>query len=45
MISDELDDLRHCDRVLVMFHGRVVAALPAGWNDTDVVAAVEGVTR
>ncbi|MFF5225952.1 sugar ABC transporter ATP-binding protein [Dactylosporangium sp. NPDC000521] len=45
MVSDELDDLRHCDRVLVMFHGRVVAALPAGWSDTDVVAAVEGVNR
>ncbi|GAA3254810.1 sugar ABC transporter ATP-binding protein [Dactylosporangium siamense] len=45
MVSDELDDLRHCDRVLVMFHGRVAAALPAGWSDTDVVAAVEGVTR
>jgi simple sugar transport system ATP-binding protein len=45
MVSDELDDLRHCDRVLVMFHGRVVAALPAGWSDTDVVAAVEGVSQ
>nr|BFE58797.1 sugar ABC transporter ATP-binding protein [Dactylosporangium thailandense] len=43
MVSDELDDLRHCDRVLVMFHGRVTAELPAGWSDTDVVAAVEGV--
>ncbi|MEU7874379.1 sugar ABC transporter ATP-binding protein [Dactylosporangium sp. NPDC049140] len=44
MISDELDDLRHCDRVLVMFHGRVTAELAAGWSDTDVVAAVEGVS-
>jgi simple sugar transport system ATP-binding protein len=44
MVSDELDDLRHCDRVLVMFHGRVTAELPAGWSDTDVVAAVEGVS-
>ncbi|WP_432824223.1 sugar ABC transporter ATP-binding protein [Dactylosporangium sp. CA-092794] len=43
MVSDELDDLRHCDRVLVMFHGRVTAELQAGWSDTDVVAAVEGV--
>ena len=25
VVSDELDDLRGCDRVLVMFHGRVVA--------------------
>ncbi|MEV8517966.1 sugar ABC transporter ATP-binding protein [Dactylosporangium sp. NPDC051484] len=44
MISDELDDLRHCDRVLVMFHGRVTTELQAGWSDTDVVAAVEGVS-
>ncbi|WP_330186437.1 sugar ABC transporter ATP-binding protein [Dactylosporangium sp. AC04546] len=44
MVSDELDDLRHCDRVLVMFHGRVTAELQAGWSDTDVVAAVEGVS-
>ncbi|MGI5241493.1 sugar ABC transporter ATP-binding protein [Dactylosporangium sp. CA-139066] len=44
MVSDELDDLRHCDRVLVMFHGRVITELPAGWSDTEVVAAVEGVS-
>ncbi|WP_433501560.1 sugar ABC transporter ATP-binding protein [Sphaerimonospora sp. CA-214678] len=41
--SDELDDLRLCDRVLVMFHGRVVAELPAGWHDHEMVAAMEGV--
>jgi simple sugar transport system ATP-binding protein len=44
MVSDELDDLRHCDRVLVMFHGRVTTELQAGWSDTEVVAAVEGVS-
>ncbi|GAA1865925.1 sugar ABC transporter ATP-binding protein [Asanoa iriomotensis] len=43
MVSDELDDLRHCDRVLVMFHGQVTATLPRGWDDAEVVAAVEGV--
>ncbi|KAB8191778.1 ATP-binding cassette domain-containing protein [Nonomuraea phyllanthi] len=41
--SDELDDLRLCDRLLVMFQGRVVAELAAGWHDHDVVAAMEGV--
>ncbi|WP_203995111.1 sugar ABC transporter ATP-binding protein [Sphaerisporangium rufum] len=41
--SDELDDLRSCDRVLVMFHGRVVAELAAGWHDHEMVAAMEGV--
>ncbi|MEV0713749.1 sugar ABC transporter ATP-binding protein [Asanoa sp. NPDC050611] len=44
MVSDELDDLRHCDRVIVMFHGRITAELPRGWDDGDVVAAVEGVS-
>ncbi|GAA0932018.1 sugar ABC transporter ATP-binding protein [Virgisporangium aurantiacum] len=44
MVSDELDDLRHCDRVLVMVHGRVTAEFPAGWDDTRIVAAVEGVS-
>ncbi|MER7969147.1 sugar ABC transporter ATP-binding protein [Streptomyces sp. NPDC096080] len=43
VVSDELDDLRRCDRVLVLFHGRVVAEHPAGWRDHELIAAVEGV--
>ncbi|GLH96230.1 sugar ABC transporter ATP-binding protein [Phytohabitans aurantiacus] len=42
--SDELDDLRICDRVLVMFQGRIVADLPSGWRDHDLVAAMEGLS-
>ncbi|NBE52599.1 sugar ABC transporter ATP-binding protein [Streptomyces boluensis] len=45
VVSDELDDLRRCDRVLVLFHGRVVAAHPAGWHDHELIAAIEGVAR
>ena len=41
--SDELDDLRLCDRVLVLFQGRMVAEMPAGWHDHALVAAMEGV--
>ena len=41
--SDELDDLRMCDRVLVMFQGRVTTEIARGWNDHDLVAAMEGV--
>ncbi|WP_042405485.1 sugar ABC transporter ATP-binding protein [Streptacidiphilus carbonis] len=40
--SDELDDLRLCDRVLVMFQGRIVAEKRSGWHDHDLVAAMEG---
>ncbi|WP_053848344.1 sugar ABC transporter ATP-binding protein [Streptomyces sp. NRRL B-24085] len=43
VVSDELDDLRRCDRVLVLFHGRVVAEHPAGWRDHALIASIEGV--
>lgn len=43
VVSDELDDLRRCDRVLVLFHGRVVAAHRAGWRDHELIASIEGV--
>ncbi|WP_338896291.1 sugar ABC transporter ATP-binding protein [Streptomyces sp. TG1A-60] len=43
IVSDELDDLKVCDRVVVMFHGRVVAEFDRGWKDEHVVAAMEGV--
>jgi simple sugar transport system ATP-binding protein len=42
--SDELDDLRICDRVLVMFKGGIVAEMASGWRDHDLVAAMEGLT-
>ncbi|MBS2966579.1 sugar ABC transporter ATP-binding protein [Actinocrinis puniceicyclus] len=41
--SDELDDLRMCDRVLVLFQGRLVAEMARGWHDHALVAAMEGV--
>lgn len=44
IVSDELDDLKVCDRVVVMFHGRVVAEFDHGWKDEVVVAAIEGVS-
>jgi len=44
VVSDELDDLRLCDRVAVMFHGRTTALFPAGWTDEQLVAAMEGIT-
>ncbi|RSM65471.1 multidrug ABC transporter ATP-binding protein [Actinoplanes sp. ATCC 53533] len=40
--SDELDDLRVCDRVLVMFQARVTTEIDRGWHDHELVAAMEG---
>lgn len=42
VVSDELDDLRTCDRVLVMVHGKLVRELARGWADADLVAIMEG---
>ena len=32
LVSDELDDLRSCDRVVVMFRGRVVGHVCQGMD-------------
>ncbi|NUW45181.1 sugar ABC transporter ATP-binding protein [Nonomuraea rhodomycinica] len=45
LVSDDLDDLRVCDRVLVMFHGRVVKDVPRGWTDHELVAVMEGIEQ
>ncbi|MBO3676963.1 sugar ABC transporter ATP-binding protein [Streptomyces sp. NEAU-YJ-81] len=45
IVSDELDDLRVCDRILAFFHGRVVAEFDSGWSDRQLVAAMEGMTE
>ncbi|MCQ4084146.1 sugar ABC transporter ATP-binding protein [Streptomyces sp. RB6PN25] len=45
VVSDELEDLRRCDRVLVFFHGRITAEHPAGWHDHELIASIEGVDR
>jgi simple sugar transport system ATP-binding protein len=44
VVSDEVDDLRGCDRVIVMFRGQIVGEYPRGWDDHDLVAAMEGVS-
>ncbi|MEU1006414.1 sugar ABC transporter ATP-binding protein [Streptomyces tibetensis] len=43
VVSDELADLRTCDRVLVMFNGSLAAEYSVGWTDEELVASIEGV--
>jgi simple sugar transport system ATP-binding protein len=42
VVSDELDELSHCDRVLVMFDGRLTEEFGT-WRERELVAAMEGV--
>ena len=44
LVSDDLEELAICDRVLVMFAGRIACEVPRGWDDRDLVAKIEGVS-
>ena len=44
LVTDELDDLTYCDRILVMVRGRIAAEVPGGHLDrAAMIAAIEGV--
>ncbi len=45
IVSDELDELAVCDHVLVMVAGTVVADLPQGWHNHQIISLMEGVGR
>jgi simple sugar transport system ATP-binding protein len=43
VVSDDLDDLHYCHRVVVMFRGAVVGEVADTWDDRQLVAAMEGI--
>jgi simple sugar transport system ATP-binding protein len=43
VVSGEIEDLKSCDRVLVMRHGSIVAEHRAGWSENALVASIEGI--
>jgi simple sugar transport system ATP-binding protein len=45
LVSDEIDELALCDRVLVMFDGRIHTEFPREWEERDMVAAIEGMKQ
>jgi simple sugar transport system ATP-binding protein len=44
VVSDEVDELGICDRVLVMHRGRITAEFGPERSDDELVAAMEGMT-
>jgi simple sugar transport system ATP-binding protein len=44
IVSDELDELELCDRVLVFFAGRVTREFHHPWTSQNLVSAMEGLT-
>lgn len=43
VVSDELDELRNCRRILVVFKGRITREFSSDWSERDLIAAIEGV--
>lgn len=43
IVSDDLDELVGCNRVLVLFKGRLVAEFGSEWRDEELVASIEGI--
>jgi simple sugar transport system ATP-binding protein len=43
IVSDDLDELVACERILVVFKGEVVSSFGSDWREKDLVAAIEGV--
>jgi simple sugar transport system ATP-binding protein len=43
VVSDDLDELSVCDRVVVIFKGRLAREFAAGWDSETLVAAIEGI--
>ncbi|WP_406021644.1 sugar ABC transporter ATP-binding protein [Nocardioides sp. NBC_00850] len=42
IVSSDDDDLAICDRTAVMYRGRLHAELARGWDERDLVAAIQG---
>jgi simple sugar transport system ATP-binding protein len=45
VVTDDLDELAICDRILVMFAGRIIREFGRTRDDHELVAAMEGVDR
>jgi simple sugar transport system ATP-binding protein len=43
IVSDDLDELVVCDRILVVFKGQIVNSFGSDWHEKELVAAIEGV--
>jgi len=43
VVSDDLDELIVCDRILVVFKGAIVKSFGSDWREKELVAAIEGV--
>jgi simple sugar transport system ATP-binding protein len=44
LVTDELDEYERCDRVIVLFEGKVTQGFEGSWEQSELLAAIEGVS-
>jgi len=44
LVTDELEEYERCDRVLVLFEGKVSKQFHGTWDQSELLAAIEGVS-
>jgi simple sugar transport system ATP-binding protein len=44
LVTDELEEYERCDRVLVLFEGKVTRQFDGTWDQSELLAAIEGVS-
>jgi simple sugar transport system ATP-binding protein len=44
LVTDELEEYERCDRVVVLFEGKIVKTFEGTWDQAELLAAIEGVS-
>jgi ABC-type sugar transport system ATPase subunit len=44
LVTDELEEYERCDRVIVLFEGKVTQGFEGSWEQSELLAAIEGVS-
>ena len=44
LVTDELEDYERCDRVVVLFQGKITKTFTGNWKQSELLAAIEGVS-
>ena len=43
LVTDELEEYERCDRVVVLFQGKITKTFTGNWEQSELLAAIEGV--
>jgi simple sugar transport system ATP-binding protein len=44
LVTDELEEYERCDRVVVLYQGKITKTFTGNWEQSELLAAMEGVS-